>query len=663
MANFNDQLQRMKSLMTYGAVNEKKEQNCGAMEYHTIGADGKSYGIIRENQKFYIKVAPKNKEMVVESYDYIGGFNNKKDYEYNSYSKALKNFEMKMRSLNEAYNASVNIESLRPFEVNGEVMTEGTKAMMAEIARQRQIMNNVCAIMNENTTISPKNVGVPEAPKTTAFNSKLGEPFTETATAELDKDFKKTANSPEKQGEPFGETEKAENYKDAEYVPQGSVANQKPKGGKVVKVNEIATRDAHEKYFWRIPEDKYYEIVSQYQPEDVEGHLRPETKDALREYLQQNRVDESTKKIWEMMAKLDKSFTLNESCGEWGSCGVNGVGVGSPNGHLMEDEDIAGFADEEFETSSDEMDDIEGDSEMDDFDMDDEDMDGEEFDMDDEDFETDDEDMDDEFDAEDMDDEDMDDEFDAEDMDDEFDAEIDMDMDVDGDGEIGGDSEIDALRAEIESLRAEIESLKGGDNDLDMGDEEFDMDDEDMDGNDFDMDDEDMDGDDFDMGDEDMGDEEFDMGDEDMDGDDFDMDDEDMDDEDFDPETDGEYEDLDESQLAQLDEIDNDANFGISESRKKELLPIVENLVRSIKKENLKEDKLNVFGKHPGYRKKPMTLPATGSDNENGMKDWNDESVRSEQPFGTKIGSSAPYDIVQKVTDSVMEALTGKKKR
>jgi hypothetical protein len=55
----------MKGLMTYGAVNEKKENNGGAMEYHSLGADGKSYGIIRENQKFYIKVAPKSKKWLL----------------------------------------------------------------------------------------------------------------------------------------------------------------------------------------------------------------------------------------------------------------------------------------------------------------------------------------------------------------------------------------------------------------------------------------------------------------------------------------------------------------------------------------------------------------------------------------------------------------------
>jgi hypothetical protein len=186
-----------------------------------------------------------------------------------------------------------------------------------------------------------------------------------------------------------------------------------------------------------------------------------------------------------------------------------------------------------------------------------------------------------------------------------------------------------------------MEDIEGDDEFYSEEDEEFDMegDDEFGEDEDFDMDDED-----FDMEGED---EDFDM-----EGDD-----------EFDPEVDGEYDELDENQLAELDAIDDSADsFGISESRKKQLLPIVESLVKSIKAGKLNEDKLNVFGKHPGYRKKPMTLPTTGSDNEMGMKDWNDESVYSEQPFGSKIGKSAPYDIVQKVTDSVMEALTGKKK-
>lgn len=600
MANFNDQLQRMKGLMTYGAVNEKKENNGGAMEYHSLGADGKSYGIIRENQKFYIKVAPKSKEMVVEAYEYIGGFNNKKAYEYSSYSNALKNFEMKMMSINEAHNPKVNMDT-QLFEAKGEVMTEGTKEMMSEIARQRQIMNNVAAILNESSTISMNNTGVPEAPKTTSFNDKIGKPFEVAAKAELDGDFKKTAEKPENQGEPFGDSAKAEKEKDAEYVPSGSVANQKPKGGKVVK------------------------------------------------------VDESTKKVWEMMAKLDKSFTLNESCDEWGSCGLpSSEGVGSPDGHLMENDDIAGFADDNFEGGEAEADDVEPEDEFGEDDMPEDDFDAE-------DSEFGDEEEDDEY-SFDFDDEDS--EFGDEE--DDFDAEEDMEMDVDDDGEIGGDAEVDALRAEIEQLKAEIASLKGDDMPEDEFGDEEEMDDEEG----FYADPEEL-GDDEDMPEDEFDAEEGDFEGEEMPEDEFGAEEE-MDEE-FNPETDAQYDEFDESMLDEYDdeeEFEDEEGekdeFGISESRKKELMPIIENLVKTIKGKNtINEEgtKLNDFGKHPGYRKKPMSLPTTGSDNENGMKDWNDESVYSEQPFGSKIGDSAPFDtIVKAVTDSVMEAITGKKK-
>ena len=614
MANFNDQLQRMKGLMTYGAVNEKKENNGGAMEYHSLGADGKSYGIIRENQKFYIKVAPKSKEMVVEAYEYIGGFNNKKAYEYSSYSNALKNFEMKMMSINEAYNPKVNMDT-QLFEAKGEVMTEGTKEMMSEIARQRQIMNNVAAILNESSSISMNNTGVPEAPKTTSFNDKIGKPFEVAAKAELDGDFKKTAEKPEKQGEPFGDSAKAEKEKDAEYVPSGSVSNQKPKGGKVVK------------------------------------------------------VDESTKKVWEMMAKLDKSFTLNEACDEWGSCGLpSSEGVGSADGHLMEsDEDIAGFADDNFEDTAAEMNDVEPEDEFGDESFGDEEFEGEEdFDAeeDEDEFSFDDEEMpEDEFGDEEMpEDEFGDEEFDSED---DFDAEEDMDMDVDGDGEIGGDAEVDALRAEIEQLKAELAELKGEDMPEDeFGDEEFEDEDEGFYADPEELGDDEEGFDDEEMPEDEFGDEEG--------FDETEMEDGDMEEE-FNPETDAQYDDFDESMLDGIDDEDDfegeeapEDEFGISESRKAQLMPIIENLVRTIKSKNsLNEEgtKLNDFGKHPGYRKKPMSLPTTGSDNEKGMKDWNDESVYSEQPFGSKIGDSAPFDkIVKAVTDSVMEAITGKKK-
>lgn len=72
----------------------------------------------------------------------------------------------------------------------------------------------------------------------------------------------------------------------------------------------------------------------------------------------------------------------------------------------------------------------------------------------------------------------------------------------------------------------------------------------------------------------------------------------------------------------------------------------------------LEENKLNDFGKHPAYSKKPMTLPPNREVAPNGARDWNDETVEGEEPFGQRIGSSAPFEkSVQKITNSVMESL------
>lgn len=73
---------------------------------------------------------------------------------------------------------------------------------------------------------------------------------------------------------------------------------------------------------------------------------------------------------------------------------------------------------------------------------------------------------------------------------------------------------------------------------------------------------------------------------------------------------------------------------------------------------SLFEQELHDFGKHPAYRKTPMTLPANKEVAPNGARDWNDESAEGEEPFGKQIGSSAPFEkAVQKITNSIMESL------
>lgn len=76
------------------------------------------------------------------------------------------------------------------------------------------------------------------------------------------------------------------------------------------------------------------------------------------------------------------------------------------------------------------------------------------------------------------------------------------------------------------------------------------------------------------------------------------------------------------------------------------------------------EDRLNDFGAHPAYRKHPMTTPPNKEVAINGAREWDDESVQGEEPYGEKIGSSAPFDeIVDAMTESIYRALYSSKKK
>ena len=59
-----------------------------------------------------------------------------------------------------------------------------------------------------------------------------------------------------------------------------------------------------------------------------------------------------------------------------------------------------------------------------------------------------------------------------------------------------------------------------------------------------------------------------------------------------------------------------------------------------------------------------MTTPPATEVAPNGARDWNDDSVKSEKPFGTQIGSSAPFDekVIDMLADSIMQKLGFQKK-
>ena len=149
MNNVNNQISRMKAMMTYGLQTESKNNQYSGVEYQRASADGKTYGIVREGTKFYIKVANKQNNVIKEDFNYIGGFRNRKDYEYSSYANALKNFEMKMSSINESVgNRTPMVESWNP-ERRELLMVEATESMKREIARQREIMGNAVMIQEK----------------------------------------------------------------------------------------------------------------------------------------------------------------------------------------------------------------------------------------------------------------------------------------------------------------------------------------------------------------------------------------------------------------------------------------------------------------------------------------------------------------------------------
>ena len=69
MSRFDDQINRMRELCTYGRIDEDEKIVNRSIEHKETAANGVTYGIIRECSKFYIESCPKGKENLVEAYD------------------------------------------------------------------------------------------------------------------------------------------------------------------------------------------------------------------------------------------------------------------------------------------------------------------------------------------------------------------------------------------------------------------------------------------------------------------------------------------------------------------------------------------------------------------------------------------------------------------
>lgn len=164
-----DNIARMVHLYSYKSNTSTSSNPQSVVEYHKVAPDGKTYGILKEGTKYYIKVAPvKDTKVLAEDYDYIGGITNKKRYEYDSYANAYKQFDLKMMSINEAFdNVYDDVEYSESKPEQAEWQIKETKEMRAEIDRYRQIVENVDKVLTEGTNAKRPKVGkgVPEIGK------------------------------------------------------------------------------------------------------------------------------------------------------------------------------------------------------------------------------------------------------------------------------------------------------------------------------------------------------------------------------------------------------------------------------------------------------------------------------------------------------------------
>lgn len=119
--------ERIKQLM--GVTQDKDKSTNMTVELTKLGPDGKAYAIVRENREWYIKRANKTNNLVLEDFKYIGGLQNKKDEAYPSYSRAIKQLNLKLKSLAEAYNFTGEINLF----VNDNLLSESSLAGFSEM--------------------------------------------------------------------------------------------------------------------------------------------------------------------------------------------------------------------------------------------------------------------------------------------------------------------------------------------------------------------------------------------------------------------------------------------------------------------------------------------------------------------------------------------------
>lgn len=565
-----DEIDMMKRLINYGKVDES-QTNTGMLtprlEYSAVAADGKTYGIIKECNKFYIKVAPpKDTKLVAEDFDYIGGYMNKKENEYSTYPIASKQFNLKMMSINESHTKKKEITQFKKEEESDWQVNE-TKEMRSELNRFKQIMENVGIILNEDSNAVATTNKVPEAPATNPSEKERNKPFTDTAVAKGDEDFTKTQTDPTKAGAPFVEDDKNSSTKNTntvysekpKFAPVNTVAVEKPSGGgKAVRVESKGrTIKLTEAQVLAWSKDKNYMDTSN--GTEI-GSSAPFT-DKVGE--ESNQTEAHTETIHEeTVAHLAQNQNTPKS--ETGNVGDTAPYDEKVNESYFDDDDDDPTAAWDRELSAilkgdknrkkarsaakSQIDKEKTDAEKDDA------------------------------------------KVTAREKDVRGEIEIDDCKQHMTNEEYVNPTDVEGMEGipfpEVEDTYGEEEYYANTNSDWGIG----------SGGNNV-----------------------------------------------WEP-------DVEEDYYGDIDPEDREGMFGNDEFEHK-----LDNVVDSI----IREAKLDVFGKHPAYRKTPMTLPPNKEVAPNGARDWNDKSVEGEEPFGSKIGSGAPFDekVMNVLVDAVMQRM------
>ena len=202
-----EQIATMQRLIKFGINENTSNSSKPVVEFKRKAANGKTYGIIRESTKYYIMEAPqKDTEILAEDFDYIGGFNNRKENEYESYSKASNALDLKIMAINETVNKKDRVIVEAP-TIKADWEDKLTESMRKEIDRFKTITNNVAKILKEDKQKSwgeiPSEHTLPEAPAKNPSEKDVNAPYTQSGVAKGEKDFKKEEHNHQKAGTPY----------------------------------------------------------------------------------------------------------------------------------------------------------------------------------------------------------------------------------------------------------------------------------------------------------------------------------------------------------------------------------------------------------------------------------------------------------------------------